>query len=331
MPPAALIAVAAGTGIVGAIAGGMKDKTEQTQTSGMKLDPKSALETAGENAAQKGLDGFGQMVDAGPGASDVSAYTGNSRSLADMLQQYSQTGGMPGEADINASNGIADKLFGAQRLQMAQNFQDQGYQANQQAALMGRSANDPILRNKLMQEQTRQQAVLQAQQGGMAQQLALALPGQRLGYAQQQNQVLGGLASQALANRQMLASMGTNIMSQQQNFRVATAQRYGTQSQESGGGLKGAITGGLAGIGTGLSIAGMGAGLGGAGAAAAGTGFNMTGNNLGSYFSGANPFSSGLSMPAASPGFGGMGAAPSGPSLMGNYVPLSNQFMGIGK
>lgn len=328
MPPAAVIG---GAALVGGIAGAMGNHSEQTQTSGVNLNAASGLQGAAQGATQQGLSDFGNMVGAGPGSSDVSAYTDNSHSLASMLQSYSQNGGMPDQNDISNSNNIASNLFASQRTQLAQNFQDQGYQANQQAALMGRSADDPVLRAKLAQDQTRQQALLQGQQGGLAQQLALQMPMQRLGFAQQQNQVLGGLASQALANRQTLASMGSGILGQQQAYQLATSQHYGTQSQSSGGGVGGALTGALGGLGAGMgAAAGMGSMMGGGGGFG-GSGFSMGGSNMGSYFGGSNPFSGGLSMPSSSPGFGGFGGSPSGPSLMGggSYVPLSNSFMGI--
>jgi hypothetical protein len=159
----------------------------------------------------------------------------------------------PDAGDIQRGNSIADNMFRSQQLALNNMFQDQSVQANRQAALMGRSMNDPILAAKLAQEQTRQQGMLDAQKGAFGMNYAMNNRMELLG---QRANVLGGLASQALANRQNLAAMGEGIMNNERQFRLATATHYGTQEQSSGGGLGGFLTGAIAGAGAGAKIAG---------------------------------------------------------------------------
>lgn len=296
MPPAA-IAIGGGA-LLGGLAGGLKDKSSTSYTSGMNLDPASWQELMGQSGMMDAYKQLQGMVGAGPGQSDVEGATGASRGLADMLKAYSEGGFLPGQGDINTSNDIASRLFQGQRTALSQNFSDQLTDANRQAALMGRDPNDPILKAKLAQEQTRQASLLDANQGSFAQQFALSLPGQRLDYANQRVGVMSGLASQAMANRQAIAAMGEGIMNNERNFRMQTAQKYGTQATESGGGLKGALTGFLGGAGTGASIASGFGGLGGFGGGAAGA----TGGGFAQaqqFFAGANPYG------AQAPGIGG--------------------------
>jgi hypothetical protein len=291
---------------VGALAGGMADKSKQSY--GMNLGRASPEE---ERARAQMMAMFGQlggMVGAGPGMQDVTAATGAGRDLASMLQQMQQNGGLPSDEDVTAGGSLATKLFGGQREQMRQAFADQLTSANQQAALSGRSLNDPILRNKLAQEQTRQSSLLSANEGSLATQLSMNLPGQRLGFAQQRAGVLGGLATQAMANRQALAAMGSSIQDSERNFRMNTATKYGNTT--SGGGLKGLLEGGVAGAGMGMGLAGMFGGGGGGGGSypsAGGSGFNFQGSNTGSFFGQANPyFMNGLSaQPQQQPFFSG--------------------------
>jgi hypothetical protein len=318
---AAMIGVAGGAAALGGISGAIGSKTEQTQTSRVDAGSATDLENQGSGMLSGGASQLQGMVNAGPGQSDVTNSLGASHDLASMLQQYSQSGGLPTGQDISNSNDIASKLFATQRTQMSQNFMDQTNQANQQAALMGRSINDPILRNKLAQEQTRQQSVLDAQQGGFATQFALNQPMQRLGFASQRADVLGGLASQAMANRQALAGMGSSIMNQERSMRLATATRTGTQTQSSGGGVSGAINGAMGGLGTGLSAAGM-FGAGGAfGGGGGGVGQGMPPMTPGfqgaaNYFN-SNPYSGGGGFtPQQAPSFGAQ--MPRQPSL-GNF------------
>jgi curved DNA-binding protein CbpA len=260
---AGLTGAAIGAG-VGAVAGGMGTKSSSSGQSGIMLSDPSDFENyiagAGGNKGltQKNLETLDWWVrDYGGNAGDINASTEAQRGLADLLKQYSQTGGLPGQSDIDTSNNISARLFGGQREQLNQSFADQTTDANRRAALMGRSLNDPILAAKLAQEQTRQSRVLDANQGSFAQQMAMNLPMQRLGFAGQRADVLGGLASQAMKNRLTLASLGDSALNTERNWRLSTGTRFNNSESTQGGGLGGAISGALGGAGTGASLAGL--------------------------------------------------------------------------
>lgn len=238
----------AGLGAVGAAAG-KPSSSSQTRD----LMPASALEQQGGAAAGAGLDQFGQMVGAGPGQTDVTAGSQSSRDLASMLQKYSQGGNVPTQGDINTGNQFASREFQAQRVGIQQNFTDAQQQYAQQAALQGRNTLDPVFRNKQNVENQRQLQMLGAQQGQAANQFAMQQPEQRLNYAGQRANVLGGLASQAMSNRQALFNMGNQLQTGQQNFRVNAAG--GSTRSSQGGGAGAGFAGALAGAGAGLGLA----------------------------------------------------------------------------
>lgn len=246
-------AIPAAMGALGALAGSMKDRS--SQTSSVDLAPMGEMEKYGGDQQMAQLKALTGMVDLGPGNQDITNSLNSTRSLADMLSGFAKGGYGPSDADITASNDLAKKLFGARAEALNQNFQDAQVFGNRQAARMGRSANDPILLNKLLQEQTRQQAMLNAEQGAFAAQDAQSRPMRQLEFANQLAQVRGGLATQAMANRQALFGLGTQLKQQEQNFRLQSATR--TTESEGGGGLKGALQGGIAGFGAGMGAAGM--------------------------------------------------------------------------
>lgn len=243
-----------------------------SQDSSKNLAGASALQTQAQNGVASDYTSLQNDVNAGPGQGDISSYEDNSKSLAQMLGQYSQSGGMPGSSDFTQANSLASQAFMGQQTALNQSFQQQMQQGNASAALMGRDGNDPSLQGALRSSQMLQQQQLSANQGSYGNQLAMALPGQRLGYAQQQNNVLGGLATQALANRSSLLSQGNNILGQQQNYQLGASGN--TTTQRSGGGISGAFNnllavGGMAAkaAGTGgMSMAGGASGGGGASA-----------------------------------------------------------------
>lgn len=158
---------------------------------------------------------------------------------------------MPGQQDISQANTLAQQLFQGQQVGLNQAFDTQRQQASRNAARMGRSAIDPVLQNQLMQGQARQQTQLNADIGSYATQYAQSLPQQRLGFAQQLAGVNQGLASQAMANRQALLGLGSQLRGQEQNFRAGTATT--TQSTSGGGGFGGFLTGALGGASAGLN------------------------------------------------------------------------------
>ena len=242
------------------MAGGQQNRSSQTTE--RNLGPASALENqiAGMQPGQ--LSALEGMVNAGPGQGDVASGVKSQRDLAAMLQQYAAGGYMPSEADTAQARQYAATQFQPQQVALQQSFQEQGQRAAQLASQLGRPVNDPIIQARLAQEQMRQGAQLTAQESAMASQFAMQMPQQRLGYTAQLADVNANLASQAMSNRQALLSLGSQLQNAERNWRLGSAST--TTSQTGGGGLQGAISGGLAGIGTGMGIANMFAGASGA-------------------------------------------------------------------
>lgn len=266
--PAAMSAIGSVAGAVGGVAGAIggiggkktaETTTSQTSaTSGLRLTGPSALEqqaTAGTAGSFADLQG---LLAQGPGATDVTAGTQSSRDLAALLQQYQQTGGMPSAQDIAQAQGFAGQMFAGQRLGAQQATLEAQQQYAQQAAIQGRGGLDPILRNKLAEQQRMQEQQIGAQQMAFGAQQAQGISQNRLAFAGQRANVLGGLASQAMSNRQALLSMGSQLQAAERNFRLATAEKYGTETKtgtatkEEPGGLLGGITGAMAGAGAGV-------------------------------------------------------------------------------
>jgi hypothetical protein len=243
---ASTIIAAAAPAVIGAVGGALSGGSSSSKSSG----PISGLGNQAGGVLGQTLNDTQSLVNAGPGQSDVSAGLTGQRDLASMLQQYQQGGSMPSADDISQQEGLAGRLFAGRRAAVTGNFKEQEQQYAQQAALQGRNPLDPVFRNKQAQEQEKQLNQLGAEQSSFATQQAINQPMQRLGFAQQRAQVLGGLASQALANRQMLSGMGSQIRGQEMNF----AAGQGSTSRQTGGGLGGAISGGLAGIGQGIGV-----------------------------------------------------------------------------
>jgi hypothetical protein len=224
-------------GLLGGIAGGQKDA--RSSRSGIDVAPETALEQQATGLLGTNLGQYGQLVQAGAGEQDVAASLQSQRGLADLLRSYSQGGFLPTQADITQSRGLAEQLFGPQ-------LRQQQVESRRLAARLGRPANDIVLQNKLFQSQSDIVNPFVAQQ-------AQNLPLQRLGFAGQLAQVQQGLASQAFANRQALIGLGSQLREQDRAYRIGTGTRYTTE--ESGGGLKGAISGALGGAGAGLGFA----------------------------------------------------------------------------
>ncbi len=297
---------------------------------GTKKAKENPYMTQGNAMGMGAAQSFNNFANAGPGQQDVSNYTGGQRDLASMLQQYSQGGFMPGQQDISKANDFAGQMFQAQRTQQTQAFQDQLTQANRQAALSGRGVNDPILRAKLAQEQTRQGAMLDSQQGAYAAQYAQSMPGQRLQYAQQRVGVLGDMSNQAWNNQQQRFNMGNAIK--------------GFQDQNRGGGLMGGVNSAMKIGGEGMKIAGSMAGMmmgnpmaaggmassfkmpemGSSAGFGGGGGWNLGGGG-GIDLTGANPYSN----PGASAG-GGMTQPAFGSALQARPMFAQGGFGGYG-
>jgi hypothetical protein len=270
--------------------GSEPDKVKSSQEAGIRLGAMSPLEKMFGDSVDSDFSQLKTMGDLGPGTLDVSASLNSSRDLASMLGDYAKGGYQPNDSDISSSNDLATKLFGSRQTALNQSFQDQTTEANRLAARLGRSVDDPILQAKLRSGMMRQQDSLNSDKQGWATQYALNQPMQRLNFAGQKANILSGLASQAMSNRNALLSMGSNLLSGERNFRLQQGTQWHTGEQESGGGLKGAISAGLGWMGTLGSGVGMMMGMpsmGGLGSGAAGLGSGagagaMAGMNFGS-------------------------------------------------
>lgn len=207
-------------------------------------------------------NGLQNLANSGANASDVSNALSTNRNLAQMLSDYSANGGLPNSGDINNANNIASNLFASRQTSLNQSFNDQSVSASRLGAQLGRGGADPVLQAKLQTGFLRQQDTLNAQQQGTAQQIALQIPGQRIGYAQQGAGVTNQLANQAFTNQSnifqnqsYLYGLGNQLGSQARSYRLGTSQTYGNTNNSAGGGWAGAISGALGGAGAGLSAA----------------------------------------------------------------------------
>jgi hypothetical protein len=239
-------------GVLGAITGSQGSKSSQNSTSGIKLRDADGREINSFNLQDSSLSNIRSLLNAGPNDGDYAAGNQSTRDLASLLKQYSQSGGLPNQNDISQANGIASNLFSARQTALDQSFTDQNTEAQRLAARLGRPINDPILQAKLRTGFIRQSDLLNSEKSSAAQQLALQLPGQRLGYAQQATGVLNNFGNQALANQQYLFGLGNSIGNQERNFRLKTSDKYSNSSTNLWRGLSGAISGAIGGAGSGL-------------------------------------------------------------------------------
>ena len=244
-----------GAALLGGIAGSQDQETSSSQTSRIRLREASELENTGERYTLEQLEGLRGIVGAGPGRGDVLAAGRANEQFAQLLQGGISNGFMPNQQDIGNANQFAQAMFAPQQTQLNQQFEDARVQQQRMAAQLGRPINDPVLQNKLMQTQAREQAMLGSQQTAFAAQQAQQMMGQRFQGAQDLATLRSGLASQAFSNRAALLGMGSQIQAQGQNFRLASADRTvsGTQTQHANAGSM--IGGALAGAGT---VAGFG-------------------------------------------------------------------------
>lgn len=216
---------------------------------------------------QQEFGNFQNLINAGPGASDVAAGVGAQRDFASMLKQYSQTGGVPGQEDISAANSFTKDIFAARDMQMQNLFKDQQTQSNQQLAMMGRDINDPIMRAKMFEQQQRESGMLGAEKQGFAAQYAQGIGQNRLAYAGQRADVMSALGDRAQQNRLALLGIGSSLGEAERAWRLNTATRVSKQEKEVG--LGDVVTGAIGLGGTALGFANL-LGAGGAAAGAAG-------------------------------------------------------------
>lgn len=248
-------ALGAAGAILGGMAGAQGQRGSQTQTTQVNLRDinelnrgRSGLEASGVGAQEQMLAQLQALLGAGPGQSDVQAGLAAQQGLASLLQQQAAAGGPSGQ-NLQQAGDFAKSIFAPQQLAMQQAFSEQNIAQSRLAAKLGRPANDPILRNKLAQEQTRQQAMLQAQQGAFTAEQAQGMQNRQLQLTEALANVRGGLASQAFQNRQALLQMGQSLAQAERQYRLQTAGQTSTNTSSSGGGIGGAISGALAGFG----------------------------------------------------------------------------------
>lgn len=245
------------TGLVGAIAGGSGTPQSVNSQSGLNLNQSSQFQNGLQNNLGSTFGDYSNLVDQGPGQQSVTNANSSAASLSQMLQQYAQSGGLPNQQQIGTANQFAQQMYAPQQQSLQQNFLNSQYQTNQQSAAMGRGTDDPILTARLQNGYNQQQQQLNSQQGAYASNMALALPQQQLGYATQNNQLMQGLASQAMQNRSALLGMGSGLLGQQMNYQLGTSSKYNNANASQGGGLGGVINGGIAGFGQGMGYANM--------------------------------------------------------------------------
>lgn len=238
---------AAAPALIGAVAGSM-GSGGQSSTVTRNVAPARANELYAGQSQMDILKQLQQFSNLGPGAQDISGAYNAQNDLAAVLQQFSQGGYGPTAQDQAAARTqMAPQFEQAQQNQVLAN-----QQFRQQAATSGRGPMDFAFTNKLNQNTANQMNMLSAQQS----QLAAQQPMQRLGFMQDYAGLKQGLATQAMQNRLAISSLGSSIQNAGMQERLGSAGSTQTQSG-SGGGLQGALMGGLAGAGIGMSMYNM--------------------------------------------------------------------------
>jgi hypothetical protein len=253
-------------GVLGAISGaqGNKSSTDYNATSTVNLKDfndinkgASGLENKTYTAQGDLFSQLSNLVSQGPGASAITDATAAGNQYSSLLSEFINNSGLPTSAQTSAAQGYAQSIFAPQQVALNQSFIQQNQSAARSAAAMGRSGADPVLMAKLGISETQQQQQLSAQQGALAADTAMRMPGQQLSMADTMFNLKNNLASQAFNNRTALMTLGNQLTASERNYRLNTATRTNTGSQNTtgGGGLAGAINGGIAGIGAGFGAA----------------------------------------------------------------------------
>lgn len=250
---------AIGGAIIGAIGGamGQHGSSHSSGSSGVDLAPASGLENTATTNIGNDYGSLQAMVNAGPGQQDVTNAYNQQGAYSSMLSEFARTGGAASPEDIARAQQQASLQFAPQQVALNQSFEQEQMRAKQLAAQLGRPINDAYIQAQLGKERMNSQQMLAANQGAFIGQQSQQNALSRLGYTAQLTDVQNSLASQAMANRQALLSIGQGIQGSERNFRLGTATRWGQQNgtTDSGGGLGGAISGGLAGAGMGMNFA----------------------------------------------------------------------------
>lgn len=237
-----------GGAVLGGLAGSQKKTSTQTSqgssTSGLILDPQSQQEKDAEASAFKQIGGLESDL------TGIKSFT-QQEQFSKLIQELI-TG--PSQERLQQSNELTDKLFAQQQNALNQSFDQQNVNFSRRAAQLGRSQSDPILNAKLAQEQIRQQQSLSAAKTSFAAQEAQQGAGRSL---QGALSGISGLQANAIQNRQAVFGLGFDFSNSLKNFRIQTAERFGTNQNttqnSSGGGFGGALTGMIGGAGAGVS------------------------------------------------------------------------------
>lgn len=247
MPPALIIG-----GAIGAIGGAISGAQGSTQNTVKNVGPATAEELYYTKLQKQQLSSLNNLIGSQPTSMGRIASVDSFQQLA---QQLIKNGGLPDQKQIGQANSFASQIFAPQQLGLQQAFQDQRTQYAQMAAAMGRAGTDPVLNAKLAQEQTRQQGLLNLEQGSLAAQIGLQIPQNMFQYGQSAAQV--GLQTSALAqqyqqqvmqNKLAIAGLTGNALSQQMNFRLGSAGETTTVPGSFGsafGGFLGGLGGGI--------------------------------------------------------------------------------------
>lgn len=257
-------------GLMSALFGGPSRSTTK-----INLGPESELEKQVQAGATGQLKDIESLIKGGAGAEDVTAALGSQRGLATLIEQLQASGGMPSQVQTQQAQAFAQDVFAPEEQAVRSGFAEQEQATSQLAARLGRQVNDPVLRAKLAQEQTRQLGQVSARRTAFGAEQAMAAPQRQLALAESLANVRGGLASQALANRQTLFGLGQQALQAERQWRLNTASQTTTTGSSPGllsaiGGVGAAIgsfakgasaLSGLFGGGSGTSGGGLGGGM----------------------------------------------------------------------
>lgn len=248
-------------------------------------------------ARQTVTGGFGQLEEIQRGQLGSQA-TAASESLAQLLQQYQATGGVPGQADITAAQQYAQQITAPQQAQIELAMRQSRQEASRQAGITGRAPTDFAFQTRLAGQQADLMSQLGAQQSAIGAQYAQQIAQQRLGYAGQLAELRQGLATQAMQNRMAIMGLGTQVQQAGQQFRLNAAPTTQTAAGRPGG-LMGALTGAFQGATGFMGLANMfGGSAGGGGGQDFGAGLQMPSIGAGT----SNPAAGGVNLLGAQTG-----------------------------
>lgn len=219
-------------------------------TTKLNLAPESELEKQVKTASGSSFKELQDLIGQGAGQQDIEAALGSQRGLASLIEQLQASGGRPSQVQTQQAQSFAQDMFAPEEQAVRGGFAEQEQATSQLAARLGRQVNDPVLRAKLAQEQTRQLGQVGARRTAFAAEQAMNAPQRQLSLASTLADVRGGLASQALANRQTLFGLGQQALQAERQFRLGSASQTQTTSSSPGllsaiGGI-GAAVGGIA-------------------------------------------------------------------------------------